>query len=59
VGGIVSSGLGGRESNSKQRRGEEMGKMIKWVIFAAAIVVAAIVGYSIVIAPILKRGWVG
>lgn len=36
-----------------------MGKAIKLVVIVAVIVAAAILAYSIVLAPIFKRGWTG
>ena len=34
-----------------------MGKIIKWVAIIVAIVVLGIVAYSMLLAPILERGW--
>ena len=36
-----------------------MGKLMKWVAIIIAIVVLVIVAYTILLAPILERGWEG
>jgi hypothetical protein len=36
-----------------------MGKVMKWVAIIIAIVVLAIVAYTMLLAPILERGWQG
>jgi hypothetical protein len=36
-----------------------MGKVMKWVAIIMAIVVLAIVAYTMLLAPILERGWQG
>jgi hypothetical protein len=36
-----------------------MGGIIKWVAIIAAIVIIVIVAYSMLISPILQRGWQG
>ena len=36
-----------------------MGKSIKWVAIIAAVVILGIVVYTILLCPILERGWQG
>jgi hypothetical protein len=40
-------------------RGEKMGGIIKWVAIIAAIIIIVIVAYSMLLSPILQRGWQG
>ena len=39
--------------------GEKMGGIIKWVAIIAAIVIIVIVAYTMLVSPILQRGWQG
>jgi len=34
-----------------------MGKMIKMLVIIAVVVIGALIAYSMILAPILKRGW--
>ena len=34
-------------------------KIVKWIAILVAIVVLGIVGYSMLLSPILQRGWQG
>jgi hypothetical protein len=36
-----------------------MGGIIKWVAIIAAIIIIVIVAYSMLLSPILQRGWQG
>ena len=36
-----------------------MGKVMKWVAIIIAIVVLVIVAYTMLLSPILERGWQG
>jgi len=39
------------------KEGERMGKTVKLLIAIVVIVLAAIIAYSMILAPILHRGW--
>jgi len=36
-----------------------MGKITKWLVIIVVVIIAAIIGYSMILAPIIKRGWEG